>query len=98
RQRSGYLFLGVLVAHVLLISAQVNTRRGVPLLEAVTFGAFSEVQRVVASGASGVRRVWDGYIGLRRLKQENDGLKRDRAAPLVAAQDLRALADLARGR
>ena len=97
RLRSGYLFLGVLVAHVLLISAQVNSRRGVPVLEAVTFGAFSEVQRVVASGASGVRRVWDGYIGLRRVKQENDALKRDLAAALVAAQEQRALADRARG-
>ena len=46
RQRSGYLFLGVILGHILLISAQVNSRSGVPVLEFVTFGIFSEVQRV----------------------------------------------------
>ena len=45
RQRSGYLFLGVMLGHVLLISAQVNSKTGVPVLEAVTFGVFAEVQR-----------------------------------------------------
>ena len=46
RQRTGYLFLAVMLGHVILISAQVNTRRGVPLLQVVTFGLFAEVQRV----------------------------------------------------
>ncbi len=45
RQRTGWLFLAVIVGHIILISAQVNTRRGVPMLEAVTFGVFAEVQR-----------------------------------------------------
>jgi rod shape-determining protein MreC len=97
RQRSGYLFLGVVVAHVLLISAQVNSRRGVPLVEAVTFGVFSEVQRAVSSGISGVRHVWDGYIGLRRVQQDNEALRRELAAAQVAMQEQRALADRARG-
>ena len=43
RQRTAYLFLAVIVGHVILISAQVNTARGVPMLEAVVFGAFAEV-------------------------------------------------------
>ena len=74
RQRSGYLFLGVV-----LISAQVNSRSGVPILESVTFGIFSEVQRTVAAGVSDVRQVWSGYIGLRQVKSENDRLKRQLA-------------------
>ena len=45
RQRAGYLFLAVMLGHVLLISAQVNSQSGVPVLEAVTFGVFAEVQR-----------------------------------------------------
>ena len=44
RQRTGYLFLAVMVGHVILISAQVPTKSGVPVLEGVTFGAFSRVQ------------------------------------------------------
>jgi len=50
RQRTGWLFMAVIVGHVLLISAQVNTQRGVPLLEEVTFGSFAEVQRAATSG------------------------------------------------
>ena len=74
RQRTGYLFLAVIVGQVLLISAQVSSRSGVPILEAVTFGVFAQVQRGVSSGVDGVRRVWNGYVGLRHLKQENDDL------------------------
>jgi len=97
RQRSGFLFLGVVVAHVLLISAQVNSRTGVPVLEAVTFGIFSEVQRTLSGGVGGVRQVWGNYVGLRHVKAENDDLKRQLAAAEIALQEQRALADRARG-
>ncbi len=43
RQRAGYLFLAVVVAQVILISAQVNSKSGVPILESVTFGLFAQV-------------------------------------------------------
>ena len=49
--------MAVIVGHIILISAQVNTRRGVPVLEAVTFGVFAEVQRAATSGIGGVRDV-----------------------------------------
>jgi rod shape-determining protein MreC len=97
RQRSGYLFLGVMLGHILLISAQVNSRSGVPVLESVTFGIFSEIQRGVSAGVSGALRVWDGYIGLRNLKSENDALKRQLAAAEVAGQEQRAQVDRVRG-
>src|SRR5262245_14805849 len=86
RQRSGYLFLAVILAHVLLISAQVNSRSGVPVLEQVTFGIFSEVQRSVSSSVG----------GLRHVKTENDTLKKQLADTQVALQAQRALADRAR--
>jgi len=97
RQRSGYLFLAVILGHILLISAQVNSRAGVPVLEAVTFGIFSEVQRGFTDGASTVRRVWGNYIGLRHLKTENDDLRRQLADAQIAIQRQQALADRARG-
>ena len=97
RQRSGYLFLGVLLGHILLISAQVNSRTGVPVLEAVTFGIFSEVQRGLSAGVSGALRVWSGYVGLRNLKSENETLKRQLAAAEVAGQEQRAQVDRVRG-
>lgn len=97
RSRSGYLFLGVILGHILLISTQVNARSGVPVLEAVTFGAFSEVQRIVFAGTSSVGRVWSGYVGLRHIRAENDELKQQLAAAQIALQQQRALADRARG-
>src|SRR6185295_10392903 len=97
RQRTGYLFLAVMLGHVILISAQVNGRRGVPLLEAVTFGVFAEVQRAVSVGTSSVGRVWTGYVGLRHLNAENEDLKRQLAEALVDLQRQRALADRSRG-
>ena len=96
RQRGGYLFLGVMLGHVLLISAQVNSRSGVPILEAVTFGVFAEVERSISSGFSAVRRVWSGYAGLRRVKSENDALVRQLEETQVALQQQRALADRTR--
>jgi rod shape-determining protein MreC len=97
RQRSGFLFLAVMLGHILLISAQVSSRSGVPVLEAVTFGVFAEVQRGVSTGVRSVRQVWSGYLGLRHVKQENDQLKRELAAARVEVQQQRALADRSLG-
>ena len=96
RQRSGYLFLAVALGHILLISAQVSSRSGVPVLEAVTFGALAEVQRTVSSGVGAVRHVWTGYAGLRQVQRENDQLKRELAAVRVNMQEQQALADRSR--
>src|SRR3954469_1803655 len=62
------------------------------MLEAVTFGVFSEVQRSVSTALSSVRQVWTGYIGLRHVKQENDDLQRRLAAAQVALQQQNAMA------
>jgi rod shape-determining protein MreC len=97
RQRTGFLFIGIVLGHILLISAQVNTRTGVPVLGAVTFGIFSEVQRSVSGAVQSVRRVWTGYVGLRNLRAENDTLKQQLAETQVALQEQRAIADRTRG-
>lgn len=97
RLRSGYLFLALMFAHVILISAQVNSRQGVPVLESVTFGVFSEVQRGTASGITGFQRIWNGYIGLRQVHSENAQLKQQLASTLVELQQQRALAERSRG-
>jgi rod shape-determining protein MreC len=97
RQRSGYLFLAIILGHIILISAQVNSRTGVPVLEQVTFGIFSEIQRAMSTAFNGGRNVWSGYIGLRQVKQENDNLKKQLAEAQIALQAQRALGDRARG-
>ena len=97
RQRSGYLLLAVILFHVILISAQVNSRSGVSVLETVTFGVFSEVQRGSTSGFSSVRNVWNRYVGLRQVEAENASLRRELDEVKVQLQERRALADRAKG-
>lgn len=92
RQRTGYLFLGVTVGHLILISAQVNTRAGVPVLHAMTFGVMAELQRFASSTVGSVRGVWGGYVGLRRVRAENEVLRRELADLQVRLQQQRALA------
>jgi rod shape-determining protein MreC len=97
RQRAGYLFLAVLLGHVILISAQVNTRSGVPVLETAVFGVFAEVQRGTSALVSAASRIWSGYVGLRQVRAENEVLRRRLADTEVALQEQRALADRSRG-
>jgi rod shape-determining protein MreC len=96
RPRAGYLFLAITVGHVILISAQINARSGVPVLEAVTFGAFAEVQRAATSVINGVRNTWSGYIALRQVRAENDALRSEVADLRIRLQEQRALAERAR--
>jgi rod shape-determining protein MreC len=93
RQRVGYWFLAVILAHIILISAQVNSRAGVPILEAVTFGVFAQVQRAISVVVTGVRQVWSGYFALRYVKAENDQLKRQLADSQIELQQQRAQAE-----
>ncbi|MBS1816302.1 MAG: rod shape-determining protein MreC [Acidobacteria bacterium] len=96
RLRAGYLFLAVVVGHLVLISAQVNGRTGVPLLETATFGVFSEVQRGASSVLNGVAGAWNGYVALRGVRAENESLRRQLADAQLQIQQQRALVDRTR--
>jgi rod shape-determining protein MreC len=96
RQRTGYLFMAVIIGHIILISAQVNTERGVPMLEAVTFGAFAEVQRGASTVIGGVRTSWVDYLALQSVRSDNEQLRREVAQLQVALQQQRALAQQSR--
>lgn len=96
RQRTGYLFIAVTVGHIILISAQINTDRGVPILEAVTFGAFAEVQRAGSSVIGGVRASWNDYLALQAVRRDNERLRQEVARLQVALQQERAQAEQSR--
>ena len=96
RRNSGYLFLAVMLGHVILISAQVNSRSGVPVLESVTFGLVAEAQRGLSLGVARLRRTWDRYVWLRGVESENANLRRQLDALQVQYQERRALSDRAR--
>jgi rod shape-determining protein MreC len=92
RQRTGYLFLAVTVGHVILISAQVQSKSGVRVLDAVTLGAFARVQQATASVVYGVRDAWGNYVNLRGVRAENETLRRQVSELEIRLQEERALA------
>ena len=92
RKRTGVVFVVVLLAQVLLVSVQVQTRSGVPVIEAVSFGAFAKVQGVTSSAVNGVRDVWSNYAELRGAREENEALKGQLAGLEIRLQEQRALA------
>ena len=92
RHRAGYLFLATVIAHIVLISAQVNSRSGVPILETATVGVFAEIQRATTLLFDGVRSAWNGYVDLRNVRAENHALRDELARARVEMQQQRALA------
>ncbi len=96
RQRTGYLFVAVTIAHIILISAQVNTQRGVPMLEAVTFGVLAEVQRGASAMIGGLQDTWQQYFALQSVRGENEQLRDDLATLRIRLQQEQALAEQAR--
>ena len=74
-RRAGYLVLGVLVAHLVVISVQVDTSPGTSVLHAVTFGLLSEAQRLVSSTVVVGRGLWSGYVSLRGAHEEKTELQ-----------------------
>jgi rod shape-determining protein MreC len=96
RQRSAYLFVAVVLAHVIVISAQVTTRSGAPMLEAIAFGVFSEVQRAGSAFVQGTTGLWTGYVDLRGVRADNQRLQGELAQARVALQQERAVAQRTR--
>jgi rod shape-determining protein MreC len=92
RKRTGYLFLAVMLAQVILISAQVQTKSGTRALQAVTFEVFSRVSAGTSSVVHGTRNFWGNYVGLRGVKAENDALKRQLGELQIKLQEEHALA------
>ena len=90
RQRPGVVLGAAILLHVVLISAQVNTASGLPVLQVVTFGSFSEVQRGTMAIIDGVRGLWSGYVALQQVQQENISLKQEMQTLQVKLQQERA--------
>jgi len=95
RQRTGILFGAVMIGHLILISAQVQSKSGVPVLEGITFGVFSRIQGGAAGFFRGVGDTWRSYVGLRGVRVENEALRQQIAALEVKLQEQQALASRA---
>ena len=95
-QRIGYLVLVVVLGHLLLISAQINGQPGATVLETVTVGVFTQMQRWVTNTLGTTGDLWTGYVGLRNLRQQNLALTDNVAELELELQVQRALAQQAR--
>jgi len=104
RHRARYLFIAVVVGHILLISAQVGPGSGQPILQASVAGALGSAQRGAWSVVSGLHETWNGYVALRGVRDENQRLAQEitdlkvrlqqARADANGAEDLRALLGL----
>lgn len=92
RKRTGWIFFGAMIAQILLVSAQVQTKSGVRALNAVTFELFSRIEHGTASFVKGGQGFWGNYVGLRGVKAENEALKKRVAELEVELQQQHALA------
>ena len=63
--------------HVLLLSTQVNVEQGHSLLRVSLVSVLSPIQRGVDSVTSTIWGVWDRYIFLRGVYEENESLKKE---------------------
>jgi rod shape-determining protein MreC len=93
RRRTGVLFGAAMLAQILLVSAQVQSRSGVRVLSLVTFEVFSRIERVTFGAFSGTHAVWQNYFALRGVRAENESLRRQLADLGVKLQEQRALAE-----
>jgi rod shape-determining protein MreC len=92
RKRTGWLFFCVMLAQVILVSAQVQSKSGVRVLDLVTFEVFSRIERTTSSAVRGVRDVWGNYASLRGARDENEVLRRQLSELQVKLQEEHALA------
>src|SRR5262245_17343999 len=92
RKRTGWLFFGLMMGQIILVSAQIQTKSGVRVLQAMAFETFSRVQFATAAVVHGVRGVWGNYFALRHVRVENEDLKRRVADLEVKLQQEHAMA------
>jgi hypothetical protein len=96
-QRPLLVLAAAVIVHIILISANVRTGSGVPLLQVATFGAFAELQRVTWNSMSSVKGLWTGYVDLTAVQKENEELKAQLHTLQVRLQEERAFAQRSEG-
>jgi len=74
-RKSGFLLGALVLAHLVMISRQVEGEGGVSLLQRGLWSVLIPPQRVVASAIQGVKGIWTGYVGLRGTRDQNKHLE-----------------------
>lgn len=77
KRRNFLILAGLAALHILLISIQVPRGAEKSLFEKSVFFVFSPVQRAVTGAVRGVGSLWTNYVDLRRVRGQNQKLKKD---------------------
>jgi rod shape-determining protein MreC len=91
-RRTLALLVTLCVGQVLLISAQVQSRDGLPVVQVVAFDAFARVQRITGGITDTIRGIWGQYFGLRGVARENAALRQQMLDMATELQQQRAIA------
>lgn len=75
RRRNLVLLIIICLGHVMLISAQVQSKSGLPVIEDVAFGTLARIQGLASGVANGISSIWNGYFALRGVGRENEALR-----------------------
>lgn len=75
RHRSLTLLAGVLAAQALLLAVQIRREQKVRLIRVWAIEAVSPMGRGLTWSVGGGRGLWNNYIGLRHLRQDNEQLR-----------------------
>jgi rod shape-determining protein MreC len=74
-RRSRFLLAGLVLAHLVAISRQVERGGGTSLLGQTVFAVLSPFQRMVGAGLGAAAATWSGYVDLRHVYRENQDLR-----------------------
>jgi rod shape-determining protein MreC len=74
-RKSGFILVGLVLLHLVVISHQVDRGSGASLLQRMVFAVLSPVQEAVAAAVRGVERAWSGYVDLRGVREKNERLE-----------------------
>ena len=94
RQRPGVVLGAAMLLLVVLISLQVSTVSGLPVLQVVTFASFAEVQRATMAIVSNVSDLWSRYVALQQVQSDNNALRQELQSVQVQLLEERAEAQL----
>jgi rod shape-determining protein MreC len=75
RRQTFSVLVAACVMHVLLISSQVQSRSGVPVITSVAFSLLSRLQGLTNGVVDTGRNIWTHYVSLHRATVENDALR-----------------------
>lgn len=76
RRRTFTLLIIMCLGHVMLISAQVQSKSGLPVIQDVAFGTLARMQGIAAGITDGIGSLWTKYFALRGVERDNEDLRK----------------------